>query len=111
MRNAAFIVTIVSLLCFAPRYHNLTSELFERSASEQTGSAPLNVGSPITGWRASASYLDALLHIATLDKLPMGLVLEGKTLCTERVNADDTPTSIRELISQVNRDLPSYEIE
>ena len=86
------------------------------SASGQTGKQLPDYQTPVTrektvkSWRAG-NMLDSLLFMGEANKLPIGLVLEGDSLCKKSVPGSVAEVSVGALIEQIQREDLDYTAE
>lgn len=61
----------------------------------------------ITSWNSGGNALDTLVNIAFQNRIPFGIVIEGKALCTRQVNGKQGDT-VAALLSDIETDIPGY---
>lgn len=93
----------------------LASALWSQSASTQTSSpkpalhaAQITETTSVKAWPSSDNFLSSLLQIGSANKIPLGIVIEGDALCKTKPDTSDSGIIVRDLISQLERQIPDY---
>jgi hypothetical protein len=82
-------------------------------AQNQTPKKPLTQvtsGTMVEGWQ-TGDVLSSLVRIGFANKIPLGIVLEGDSLCNNSVPGSSDAISVGTLIDQVQAQDPDYVVE
>jgi hypothetical protein len=62
----------------------------------------------VEAWSASQAALSYLIEVGARNKLPLGIVIEGNSLCTNQLVTTGRESTVTDLVSKVDMQIPGY---
>src|SRR6185437_3112642 len=72
---------------------------------------PLSDATPVVNWPSSGNFLNALTDMGLQNRVPIGIVIQGNSICTGRPRNRGAIVTIRDIVKDLESQAPDYTAE
>lgn len=84
---------------------------WQRAQKPTLKAMPVVGATSLKYWPSSSNMLSALVEMGSKNQIPIGIVIEGDSLCTARPTSSDAPSTINDLMVEIKSQIPGYTAE
>jgi len=101
MLNALLTIVVAALL---PGYASFSTGAQRTHARPK----PVTSNTILEGWVASDNVLTSLVRVGFSNRVPLGIIIEGDSLCAYKAIGNNADTTVGNLIGQLGTQVPGY---